>query len=213
MAFLAAVPSFVISLQGIDDPSTIDLDVSVVELVASLLAALGPAAMATYLLWRDGRLRSAGFERRPAAFIAGYGALGWVCTLIAIVTVAMVVNAVILATGGELEDTTETSFDLTIGTALAAIALAVVAGIGEEIVFRAYAISRMEEAGYGRAAAIVPWLVFTSVHLYQGPLALLFIGAVGGVFTWLYLWRRSVYPCIVAHFLYDATVLLIAAAS
>jgi membrane protease YdiL (CAAX protease family) len=211
MAFLAAVPSFVLSLQGIDEPAEVDLEVSVLELVASLLAALGPAAMAVYLLWRDRRLTSAGFGPRPAGFVAGYGALGWVCCFIALVSISLVVNAVILATGGEIGEGDELDFELTVGTVLAALALSIVAGIGEEIVFRAYAIARMEEAGYVRAARWLPLLVFTVVHLYQGPLALLYIGAVGGVFTWLYLWRRSVWPCMVAHFLYDATILLVAA--
>lgn len=213
MAFLAAVPSFVLSLRGITDPTEIDLDIAVVDLVAALLAALGPAAMAAYLLWRDGRLRAAGFERRPAGFVAGYGALGLVCCWISLVTVGIVINTVIVATGGDVADPAdETTFDLTVGTALAGLALALVAGFGEEIVFRAYAISRMEEAGYGRAAVWAPWAVFTVVHLYQGFVALLVIGVVGGVFTWLYLWKRSVWPVMVAHALYDIAILAVAAA-
>jgi membrane protease YdiL (CAAX protease family) len=213
MAFLAVVPSFVLSLRGITDPTDIDLDIPVVELLAALLAALGPGAMALYLLWRDGMLRSAGFDRRPLGFVAGYGALGWVCCWTGLVTVGIVINAVILATGGDLtEPSDESSFELTVGTAAAGLALALVAGIGEEIVFRAYAITRMEEAGYGRAAVWVPWAVFTVVHLYQGLVALLVIGVVGGVFTWLYLWKRSVWPVMVAHALYDIGILALAAA-
>lgn len=213
MAFLAVVPSFVISLQGITDPTDIDLEIPVVELIASLLAALGPAAMALYLLWRDGQLRAAGFDKRPLGFVAGYGALGWVCCWIGLVTIGIVVNAVILATGGDVtEPSGESTFELTVGTAVAGLALALVAGVGEEIVFRAYAITRMEEAGYGRAAVWAPWAVFTVVHLYQGALALLVIGVVGGIFTWVYLWRRSVWPVMVAHALYDITILAVAAA-
>jgi membrane protease YdiL (CAAX protease family) len=210
MAMLAAGPSFVLSLEGLADPATIDLEIGSLELIASVLAALGPAAVALYLLWRDGRFDAAGFARRPAGFIAGYGLLGWVCCFIGLLTVGLVINAIVLATGGELEDSTDdpTTVGLTAGVIAVVIVLSLTAGIGEEIVFRAYAISRMEEAGYGRAALWVPWAVFTALHLYQGPLALLVIGVVAGVFVWLYRWKRSIWPVMVAHALYDVTILL-----
>lgn len=210
MAFLAAVPSAVLALRGLDDPTSVDLEVPVVELVASLLAALGPAAMALYLLWRDGRLSAAGFDRKPAGFVAGYGALGAVCSFIAIVMVGIVLQIIVLVGGGDLDDIGGTeSVDLSVGVALAGFAIALVAGVGEEIVYRAYAISRMEEAGYARAAIWLPWAVFTFEHLYQGPLALPVIGAVGAVFVWLYRWKRSIWPVMVAHALYDVMVLAV----
>jgi membrane protease YdiL (CAAX protease family) len=214
MLFLAAVPSFVISLEGITDPKSIDLEIGVVELVATMLAALGPAAIALYLLWRDARLKAAGFERRSIGFVTGYGALGAVCCFIAVYTLALIIYAVTVAAGGDVDPVTDTDTTrFTVGVVLAGIAIAVVAGIGEEIVFRAYAISRMEEAGYRRAALFAPWAVFTVLHLYQGPLALLIIGAVGGVFVWLYRWQRSVWPVMVAHAIYDVTILLLSAAT
>jgi membrane protease YdiL (CAAX protease family) len=213
MAFLAAVPSFVISLGGITDPESIDLEVGALELVASVLAALGPAAIASYLLWRDGQLQRA-FGRRGAGFIAGYGALGAVCCFIAVIAIAVVVNTIILSFGGELEEATDAeAVDLSAGVLVAILLIALAAGVGEEIVFRAYAISRMEEAGFGRAAIWVPWGVFTVIHLYQGPIALLVIGAVGAVLVWLYRWQRSVWPVMVAHALYDIGILLLSAAS
>ena len=213
MAFLAAVPSAVIALRGISDPADVDLEVPVVELVASLLAALGPAAIALYLLWRDGRLRAAGFDRRPLGFVTGYGALGAVCCFIALQMVVLVIAVVVLAGGGDLDDTAADDLDLTVGTLLAVLALSLTAGVGEEIVYRAYAITRMEEAGYGRAAVWAPWAVFTVVHLYQGWIAIPVIGAVGAVFVWLFLWKRSIWPVMVAHALYDIGVLLLAAAA
>lgn len=213
MAFVAVAPSFVLSLQGIVEPSDIELDVSVAELVASILAALGPAVVAVYLLWRDDRLRAAGFEPRPAGFVLGYGAIGWVATFIALYSVLFVLAGVIVATGGDPVDSAEGSgFDLTLRTALAGLAVSLTAGLSEEVVFRAYAISRLEEAGYPRAAIWLPWALFTAVHLYQGPLALLYIGAVSLVFVWLYRWKRSVWPVVVAHAMYDVTIILLAAA-
>jgi membrane protease YdiL (CAAX protease family) len=213
MAFLAVVPSFVISLGGITDPESIDLELGALELVASVLAALGPAAIASYLLWRDGRLQGA-FGRRGAGFIAGYGVLGAVCCFIAVITIALVVNTVILSFGGELDEATGTeSVDLSAGVIAAILLISLSAGFSEEIVFRAYAITRMEEAGFRRAAVWVPWAVFTMPHLYQGPMALLVIGAVAAVFVWLYRWQRSVWPVMLAHALYNIGILLLSAAS
>jgi len=214
MAFLAVVPSFVLALEGLTDPTTVDLEIGVVDLVAALLAALGPAAVAMYLLWRDGRLDDAGFGRRPASFVAGYGALGVVACFIALYSVVLVAAMVLLALGNDLTALgDDDAVDLTVGTALAGLALALTAGVGEEIVFRAYAITRLEEAGYGRAAIWAPWATFTALHLYQGPFALLAIGAVGAVFVWLYWWKRSVWPVMVAHAGYNVVVLAVALAS
>src|SRR5688500_5782364 len=97
MAFLAVLPSLVLSIEGFWDPTTICLSVAAIELVASLLAALGPAVIALYLLWPDHRLDAAGFGRREPGFIAGYGALGAVCCFLAVLTVGLVVSMVLLA--------------------------------------------------------------------------------------------------------------------
>src|SRR5262245_36388613 len=61
MLFVAAAPNLVFGLSGISRPRSINTDVSVLTLIASLLAALGPAVFAVFLLWRDGVLRRAGF--------------------------------------------------------------------------------------------------------------------------------------------------------
>ena len=212
MAFAAAAPGVVIALRGLTDPTEIDLEISVVELVASLLAALGPAAIAVYLLWRDSRLEAAGSAAAARLHRRLRGARRGVC-MIALVGVGIVLNLVILMTGGDLEETVEDDEDaieLTVGTAAAGLAITLVAGVGEEIVYRAYAISRMEEAGYGRASVWAPWALFTVQHLYQGPLALLVIGAIGAVFVWLYRWKRSIWPVMVAHAFYDGLILAVA---
>jgi membrane protease YdiL (CAAX protease family) len=214
MAFVAVVPSLVIALEGLTDPTGIDLDIGVLDLIATLLSSLGPAAIALYLLWRDGRLHAAGFARRKLRFVAGYGALGWVCCMIAIWSLAIAVAVLIAAFGADPSTTGgDASYELTVGTALAGLAVALTAGFGEEVVFRAYAISRMQEAGYSRRAAlVVPWAVFAVLHLYQGPIAVVLIGAVAAVFVWLYQWQRSIWPVMVAHALFDITQLLLAAA-
>ena len=208
--FLSAVPGLVLGLRGFTDPESIDTDIAVLDLVAAMFAALGPAAMATYLLWRDGRLSAAGFDKRPWPWIAGYGALGAVCAVIALISAAIVLYTLLSAFGVEVDEDAE-RLTLTVGSIVAGIVIALVAGLGEEIVYRAYAISRMEELGWVRAAVWVPWAIFTAQHLYQGPEAVLVIGAVGATFVWLFRWQRSLWPVVVAHVLYDLFVLFVLA--
>src|SRR5690606_38501172 len=105
------------------------------------------------------------------------------------------------------------------GVALSAASLAgaavlsVTAGITEEIIFRAYAITRLQELGWRRAAVVVPGVVFTLLHLYQGVWAIVLIGAVTAVFTALYVWKRSIWPVVIAHVLFDAAQFTIQAVS
>jgi membrane protease YdiL (CAAX protease family) len=216
MLLLAAVPSFIISLRGITDPTTVSTDIGVLELLATVAAAAGPPDMAIYQLWRDRRLQSAGFAKRGAGFVLGYGAIGWVACFIALIAASIVIGSLYAAFGGDLDALTESDDDgvtLTAASLVIAGVIALTAGLTEEIVFRAYAITRLEELGWKKAAVIVPTVVFTVLHLYQGILGMLFIGAIASVLAWLYKWRRSIWPVMVAHALFDAVQLTIAALS
>jgi membrane protease YdiL (CAAX protease family) len=204
--------------RGIGDPSSVSTDISVVDLLTVLGTALAPGLIAVYLLWRDGRLRAAGFGRPRAGFVAGYGALGFVCCFLAVLTVGFAVVMFEVAIGHDPSPTEETTLHdedaavpLTFGSLAAAAALSLTAGLAEETVFRAYGTSRLEQAGLRRTAVWAPWALFTLLHLYQGPIALLVIGALAAVLTWLYRWKRSVYPVMVAHALYDMTVFTLVA--
>ncbi len=223
MAITVSLPGIIIGLRGFTDPTTVTTDVDVLELIAGLTAALGPAGIAAYLLWRDGRLQTAGFGRRRAGFVIGYGLLGVVCLFITVMSIGLVVG---LATG-EIQDAIEQQergeevdalpgddddgIEFTLPSMLVAAAIAVTAGVGEEVLYRAYAIARLEQLGLKRGALLLPGALFAVGHLYQGPLALLVIGALTAVFTWLYRWKRSVYPVMLAHALYDFGIFLILA--
>ena len=212
VAFAAAVPGLIFALRGLGDPTSIDTDdVDVVELIASLMAALGPAAITTYLLWRDGRLNVAGFARRSLGFVFGYGMLGLACAVGALIAIGAVIAVVTAVFGGELSgESPDVSF--TIGSLAVALGLSLVAGISEEIVYRSYGITRMEEIGLPRAAMVVPWALWTLQHLYAGILAPVVVGAVGATWVWLYRWKRSIWPLILAHVFYDIGVFAIAVA-
>jgi uncharacterized protein len=85
------------------------------------------------------------------------------------------------------------------------------AAVGEEVLFRGYAIERGQElTGSRTVAAGLSWMIFTLAHI--GPWGwghLLIAGVGGGVFTLLYLWRRKLWINIIAHFIVDgASVLL-----
>ena len=89
--------------------------------------------------------------------------------------------------------------------------LALTAGFCEEIVFRGYlqrqfsALTRNPSAGL-----VLQGLVFGAAHGYQGWRYMLMIAVYGCMFGLLAQWRRSLTPGIMAHFLQDGGVGLIA---
>jgi membrane protease YdiL (CAAX protease family) len=210
--FAAAAPNLVFGLSGISDPRTVQTDIPVLTLIASLLAALSPAAIAIYLLWRDGFLADAGFGRpRPMALL-GNGALAFVCALGAAIGAGIIVTAILTATGHEIGNAASGTSDkpqITLGFAFTALAISATAGVSEEAVYRGYGITRMEQAGWPRAALFVPLLVWTAQHLYAGPIAVFVVGCVGIPFVWLFWWKRSVWPLMVGHACYDLLIFFI----
>lgn len=215
MLLLIAVPGLLVGLEGITDPASIDVDeIGGLELAASVAGSFGGALMAVHLLWRDGLLAQAGFHRRSPGFVLGYGALGTVCCYAAVIGAAILSLAIFAGFGGDPESVTDDrtggDIELTVGVLVVAYVLSITAGITEEIVFRAYAITRLEQLGWGRWAAVAAGGVFTLLHLYQGVFAVFVIGAITAVFTWLYKWKRTLLPLVVAHAAYDAIQLTIA---
>jgi membrane protease YdiL (CAAX protease family) len=99
---------------------------------------------------------------------------------------------------------------------VAALATGITAGFCEEILFRGLLMTDFKNAGYGKAAQVVlPGLAFGFSHLgytVHGFLAgagimipTAILGMVWGI-AYL-LGRRELLPCMVAHFLNDATAL------
>jgi membrane protease YdiL (CAAX protease family) len=84
------------------------------------------------------------------------------------------------------------------------------AAVGEEIMFRGYAIERIESlTGSSRVAGLVTCSVFTVEHLgYWGWGHLLVAGFAGTLLTLLYLRRRNLWVNIVAHFIVDGVAIL-----
>jgi len=79
------------------------------------------------------------------------------------------------------------------------------AGVIEEILYRGYPIERIEGlTGRTWLAAVVSVAIFIAVHISYWGYAQLIVVAFGAVLlTALYLWRRDLPACMIAHFLAD----------
>jgi uncharacterized protein len=84
------------------------------------------------------------------------------------------------------------------------------AAVGEEILFRGYAIERLQKlTGSARVAGLVSWAVFTLLHVgFWGWGHLLVAGFAGGLLTLLYMWRRNLWVNMLAHFIVDGAAFL-----
>ena len=99
----------------------------------------------------------------------------------------------------------------------AALVLGITAGFCEEVLYHGFLMTQFDKAGYGKIVQVIfPGVVLGLAHLgyaaSQGILNTLgialptaFIGMMWGL-AYL-LGRRSLLPCIVAHFLNDSTAL------
>jgi uncharacterized protein len=84
------------------------------------------------------------------------------------------------------------------------MALAISAGISEEICFRGFIISRIAKlTGAIWPGVILSSLAFGISHSYQGVGGMIIISVYGLMFSLLFLARGSLVPCIIAHALQD----------
>jgi membrane protease YdiL (CAAX protease family) len=86
------------------------------------------------------------------------------------------------------------------------------AAIGEEVIFRGFAIERGREVfGSLRIASALSWIVFTLEHITTWGWSHVFIAGFGGLLlTLLYVWRRNLWINIIAHFIVDGASVLLA---
>ena len=84
------------------------------------------------------------------------------------------------------------------------------AAVGEEVLFRGYALERLAAlTRRTRLAALISWAVFTVEHVgFWGWGHLLIAGVGGALLTGLYLWRRNLWVNIIAHAIVDGAALL-----
>lgn len=80
----------------------------------------------------------------------------------------------------------------------------------EEVVFRGFLLTRLKRiVGHWWLAVPVAAAFFGIGHVYQGPLAVAMIVGLGLVLGTLFVWRRSLVPAIVFHFVNNVFMFLI----
>ena len=98
---------------------------------------------------------------------------------------------------------------VTIAEKIIWIFLSLGAALAEEITFRGYALSRLKIiSGNYWMGILLSSAAFSLGHLYQGLAGVVLTFVYGLLFAGLYVARRSVVPCVAAHFLQDALILL-----
>jgi uncharacterized protein len=89
--------------------------------------------------------------------------------------------------------------------------LTLTAGFCEEAIFRGYLQRQFAAIGRSTAAGVViQGIAFGAAHGYQGPKFMFIIAVYGCLFGLLAVWRHSLRPGMIAHFLQDAAVGLVA---
>jgi len=92
------------------------------------------------------------------------------------------------------------------------LAVSVTAAICEETAFRGYIMTRVKKI-FRTKSWIVPALLstlsFASGHSYQGGAGLILLFVYGLLFCGLYLYTKSLWPCVLAHFIQDFSAIFL----
>ena len=90
-------------------------------------------------------------------------------------------------------------------------ALAVTAGLCEEFLYRGFAMAALTRAGLPAwGVVLLSSALFGMAHLYQGRRGLVSTLTIGLLFSTIRAWTGSLLPCVVAHFVADITVGMLA---
>jgi membrane protease YdiL (CAAX protease family) len=83
--------------------------------------------------------------------------------------------------------------------------VALTVGVYEELVFRGFLMPRLRRAtGSWTAAVVISTILFTIPHwIDQTTVALVPVAILSVVFSLLTIWRKSLVPAIMGHFLFD----------
>jgi len=183
----------------------------VVISLISFLPALGVLA----IVRRRGGLRSIWVRRGRTWLAIGAGLAGWVGVF---VTLAVVLSFA----RGFFEENTEpvTAADLGLGeqTPVWAVTVfvlvsAAVAAVSEEILYRGYALSRLDQLGVPPWLAVVASsLVFGLLHWFQGFTGVIVTAVIGAGAAVVLLLTRNLLASMVLHFAWDAVAFAVIAA-
>ncbi|UVO50776.1 CPBP family intramembrane metalloprotease [Sphingomonas sp. SUN019] len=137
--------------------------------------------------------------RRPT-----WGTFGWglAATVVLMATVMLTFALIVPALG--LEQNIATTGAIVQVPLWLLVATPIVAGVTEELVYRGYAIERLELlTGRPWLAGLIGGIMFVLVHWSWGSAQLILVAFATAILVPLYLWRRDL-PCVmIAHILTD----------
>jgi membrane protease YdiL (CAAX protease family) len=107
------------------------------------------------------------------------------------------------ALGARESETLRQLLPRTPGERLGFAGLSVIAGLGEEIVFRGYALPVVAGLAGVVTAAILTSVAFGVLHAYQGILGVMRTAALGGLLAWGFVAAGSLWPVVAAHAILD----------
>lgn len=163
------------------------------------------AGLLFYVLIFEGRAPSSvGFRKIRVGDVA-VGLAGGVVALAGLGTIFFLIFPLLhVSEGQQLHQLTATP----LWWRLASVARA---AVGEEVLFRGYAITRIRDfSGSLSLAAWVSWAIFTVEHVeVWGWGHLLIAGFGGAVLTSLFIWRKNIWVSIFAHAIVDGVAVLL----
>ncbi|GEM_PF-696118 len=90
------------------------------------------------------------------------------------------------------------------------VVLMIATVLWEEVVFRGFLLTRMRAVFRSWWLAVpIGSLLFAVAHYYEGVLAMVVIGLLALLMSILFVWRRSLVPCLVLHWLHNIGALLL----
>jgi membrane protease YdiL (CAAX protease family) len=203
-----------------------------------LLALGGPAALV--LLTHSGLVELSVFQRRAVTWIAlwtltlavlaivrmgerrtfasiglgrfTFGSLGFGLLAGVLAIFAFPVCTIVLSLLGVQSQAVMTGVTTLVSLPLWARLLTLVtAGVCEEVLYRGYAITRLQTLTGSRIVAVLlPAIVFIALHAPSWGVAhLLYVSVVTVIMTVLFLWRKDLWSNIIGHLVTDAVPLLV----
>jgi membrane protease YdiL (CAAX protease family) len=130
--------------------------------------------------------------------------LGWgLAATVALIASVILTFAVIAPALGLKQNMTATAAIVQVPLWLL-LTTPIVAGVTEEIIYRGYAIERLSFlTGRRWLGALLAGAMFLIAHWSWGPLQLILVAFATVILTGLYLWRRDLLCCMLAHMLAD----------
>jgi len=208
LAFAPGILGLVVLLLGSSEGSTkavVQLAPAIASGLFDLFLSWMPVMVIAYLLVRSREGRAAIGLGRPAAWDVGMGAVLWVASWVLVFVLSLLFSGL----GSRNVDFLPRALPLWFRAA-EALAIAVTAGVTEEVVVRGYAQTRLEQLRAPTALILLlPTGLWGLLHLYQGVGPAVTIFCLGLAYAFWFQSTRRLWPLVIAHALFDLTQLVL----